>query len=415
MTFQTANKQANEKEYDSQEVKTRIVQSRVRLLLNHPFFGNLATRLIIKDATEWCPTAAVDGKHLYYNKNFLGAMDDQELDFIIAHEVMHCVYDHIDRRGSKDAQYWNMAGDYVINRDLKAHNIGKMPKVGLYDRKYDENYTDEIYNDLYTNQKEKKETLDMHIDKLLEEMEKQDKDGNGSEDGEGNKDGKKGPVKISKEERKQLKDEIKNAVIQAAQVAGAGNVPAGVERLIQELTKPKMDWRTMLDQQITSVIKNDFTFMKPSRKGWHTEAILPGLKNDTTIDICVAIDTSGSISNKMLKDFLSEINGIMSQYTDYKIYIWSFDTEVHNPVLFTPDKDIAEYQPAGFGGTEFMANWDWMKKEGVEPKKLVVFTDGYPFGQWGDENYCDTLWVVHSNHDKNIQAPFGQTCIYDSN
>lgn len=415
MTFQTANKQANEKEYDSQEVKTRIVQSRVRLLLNHPFFGNLATRLIIKDATEWCPTAAVDGKHLYYNKNFLGAMDDQELDFIIAHEVMHCVYDHIDRRGSKDAQYWNMAGDYVINRDLKAHNIGKMPKVGLYDRKYDENYTDEIYDDLYTNQKEKKETLDMHIDKLLEEMEKQDKDGNGSEDGEGNKDGKKGPVKISKEERKQLKDEIKNAVIQAAQVAGAGNVPAGVERLIQELTKPKMDWRTMLDQQITSVIKNDFTFMKPSRKGWHTEAILPGLKNDTTIDICVAIDTSGSISNKMLKDFLSEINGIMSQYTDYKIYIWSFDTEVHNPVLFTPDKDIAEYQPAGFGGTEFMANWDWMKKEGVEPKKLVVFTDGYPFGQWGDENYCDTLWVVHSNHDKNIQAPFGQTCIYDSN
>lgn len=415
MTFQTANKQSSEKEYDSQEVKTRIVQSRVRLLLNHPFFGNLATRLIIKDATEWCPTAAVDGKHLYYNKNFLGAMDDQELDFIIAHEVMHCVYDHIDRRGSKDAQYWNMAGDYVINRDLKAHNIGRMPKVGLYDSRYDENYTDEIYNDLYTNQKEKKETLDMHIDKLLEEMEKQDKDGSGNEDGEGSKDGNKGPVKISKEERKQLKDEIKNAVIQAAQVAGAGNIPAGVERLIQELTKPKMDWRTMLDQQITSVIKNDFTFMKPSRKGWHTEAILPGLKNDTTIDICVAIDTSGSISNKMLKDFLSEINGIMSQYTDYKIYIWSFDTEVHNPVLFTPEKDIAEYQPAGFGGTEFMANWEWMKKEGVEPKKLVVFTDGYPFGKWGDENYCDTLWVVHSNHDKNIQAPFGQTCIYDSN
>ena len=147
---------------------------------------------------------------------------------------------------------------------------------------------------------------------------------------------------------------------------------------------------------------------------WHTEAILPGLKNDTTIDICVAIDTSGSISNKMLKDFLSEINGIMSQYTDYKIYIWSFDTDVHNPVLFTPDKDINDYKPAGFGGTDFDANWKWMKEQGVEPKKLVVFTDGYPFGSWGDENYCDTLWVVHSNHDKSIQAPFGQTCIYEA-
>ena len=207
MTFQTQTKtKQKEKEYDSQEVKTRIVQSRVRLLLNHPFFGNLATRLIIKDATDWCPTAAVDGKHLYYNKNFLGAMDDQELDFVIAHEVMHCVYDHIDRRGQKDAQYWNMAGDYVINRDLKQHNIGKMPKVGLYDRKYDENYTDEIYDDLYVNQKQKKETLDMHIDKLLEEMKKGNGDGDSDEQGKG--DGTKGPIQISKEERKQLKDEI---------------------------------------------------------------------------------------------------------------------------------------------------------------------------------------------------------------
>jgi predicted metal-dependent peptidase len=176
-----------------------------------------------------------------------------------------------------------------------------------------------------------------------------------------------------------------------------------------------MDWRTMLDQQITSTIKNDFTWMKPSRKGWGIDAILPGLKNDTTIDICVAIDTSGSISNKMLNDFLSEINGIMSQYTDYKIYIWSFDTDVHNPELFTPDKSITDYKPAGFGGTDFDANWTWMKQNAVEPKKLIVFTDGYPFGSWGDENYCDTLWVVHSHHDKNVEAPFGQTCRYESN
>ena len=110
--------QTKQKEYDSEQVKRSIVQSRVRLLLNHPFFGNLATRLLIKDATDWCPTAAVDGKHLYYNKNFLGALDEKELDFVIAHEVMHCVYDHLERRNTKDPQYWNMAGDYVINRDL---------------------------------------------------------------------------------------------------------------------------------------------------------------------------------------------------------------------------------------------------------------------------------------------------------
>ena len=409
MTFKTTKKTEQIKEYDSEEVKKRIVQSRVRLLLNHPFFGNLATRLVIVDATEWCPTAATDGKHLYYNKDFLGAFDDAELDFVIAHEVMHCVYDHIDRRGTRQADYWNMAGDYVINRDLINQNVGRMPKVGLYDDRYRENYTDEIYDDLHQNQKKVKQTLDMHIDKLLEEMEKQDQEGSGT----GNKDGKKGPISISKEERKQLKDEIKNAIFQSAQVAGAGNIPSGVQRLIKELTNPKMDWRTMLDQQITSIVKNDFTWMKPSRKSWDVDAILPGLKNDMTIDICVAIDTSGSISDKQLKDFLSEIQGIMSQYTDYKVYVWSFDTEVHNPVMYTGDGNIADYKLAGFGGTEFNANWKWMKDNQVEPKKLIVFTDGYPWSSWGDPDYCDTLWIIHSNHDKNLQAPFGQTCRYE--
>jgi predicted metal-dependent peptidase len=232
----------------------------------------------------------------------------------------------------------------------------------------------------------KKETLDMHIDKLLDEMDKKEKGGSGS-----------GPEKISKEERKALKDEIKNAVIQAAQVAGAGKVPGGVERLIKDITNPKMDWRTMLDQQITSVIKNDFTWMKTSRKGWGVDAILPGLKNDMTIDICVAIDTSGSISNKMMKDFLGEVQGIMSQYTDFKLKLWCFDTEVHNPEDFGVDKDLLDYQLAGYGGTDFEANFKWMKDNGVEPKKLIVFTDGYPWGSWGDPNYCDTLWVIHSN------------------
>ena len=160
------------KEFDSNEVKKRIVQSRVRLLMNHAFFGNMATRLIIKDATDWCPTAATDGKHLYYNKNFLGALPDPELDFVIAHEVLHCVYDHFDRRATRDGQYWNMAGDYVINNDLKKQGVGQMPSVGLWDPKYDEKYTEEIYDDLYARQVDKQETLDMHIDQLVEELEK---------------------------------------------------------------------------------------------------------------------------------------------------------------------------------------------------------------------------------------------------
>ena len=103
---------------EDHEIRERIVQSRVRLLLKHPFFGNLATRLKLKNADDWCPTAATDGLHLFYSREFISPLTSEELDFLIAHEVMHCVYDHMERREGRDPQVWNMATDYVINGQL---------------------------------------------------------------------------------------------------------------------------------------------------------------------------------------------------------------------------------------------------------------------------------------------------------
>ena len=318
-----------------------------------------------------------------YNREFITFVAD-ELDSI-GHEV-HCVYDHMERREGRDPQIWNMATDYVINGQLVREGLGKMPKEGLHDIKYYDKNSDEIYGELKKNAVEIKVTLDMHLDGEGDKGQgKQGADGKDDKDGKG-----KQPV-MSKAEKDKLKDEIKNAVLQAAQAAGAGNVPKGVERLIKNMTEPKMDWRSLLDQHITSVVKSDYSFMRPSRKGWSVDAILPGLQPEPAVDVCVAIDTSGSISNKQLQIFLSEVKGIMDSFQDYKVHVWSFDTDVHNPEIFTPDKDITEYEPGGFGGTEFEANWTWMKENGVQPKKLIVFTDGYPWGSWGDENYRDTL------------------------
>ena len=413
MTFKTTTKSKISKKpkivaQSDEEIRERIVQSRVRLLLKHPFFGNLATRLKLKNADDFCPTAATDGRHFYYNREFITPLTPEELDFLVGHEVMHCVYDHMERREGRNPQIWNMATDYVINGQLVREGLGKMPKQGLHDSKYYDKNSDEVYQDLEKNAVEIKVTLDMHMDGEGQQG-KGDQQNPGDKDGEGKE---KMPV-MSKEEKEKLKDEVKNAVLQAAQAAGAGNVPKGVERLIKNITEPKMDWRSLLDQHITSVVKSDYSFMRPSRKGWSVDAVLPGLQPEPAVDVCVAIDTSGSISDKQLQTFLAEVKGIMDSFQDYKIHIWSFDTEVHNPEVFTPDKDITDYKPGGFGGTEFTANWEWMKEEGIQPKKLIVFTDGYPWGSWGDENYCDTLWVIHSNHDKDLEAPFGVTCHYD--
>ena len=204
-------------------------------------------------------------------------------------------------------------------------------------------------------------------------------------------------------------------MLQAAQSAGAGNVPGEVARLIQQLTEPKMNWRELIRQQIQSTIRNDYTFSRPSRKGWHTGAILPGMDFMDTIDIAVSIDMSGSICNEQAQDFLGEIKGIMEEFKDYKIKLWTFDTKVYNEEDFCADdgKDLLDYEVFGGGGTDFNCNWTYMKEQDIVPNKFIMFTDGYPWDSWGDADYCDTIFVIHSNSDKNLQAPFGATAHYD--
>lgn len=394
------------------DVKERIVVARIGLLLRHPFFGNMATRLRVEEADDWCPTAATDGRHLYFNTQFFNAMNNKEIEFVVAHEILHCVYDHFSRRENRDPKLYNIAADYIVNNLLVQDRIGTKPKVVdcFQDFKYKGWSSEAVYDDLMKNAK----TIDLDsLGELLDEHFDWD-----SEDGEGdgNKDSKgKGRPSYSKEELRQIRDEIKEAMIQAAQQAGAGNTPGEIQRMIKELTEPKMNWRELLRQQIQSTIRSDYTFSRPNRKGWHMNAVLPGMNFADTIDIAVSIDMSGSISNKQAGDFLSEIKGIMDEYKDYKIKLWCFDTKVYNEQDFTADggESLTDYQVMGGGGTDFDANWRYMKDHGITPKKFIMFTDGYPYGSWGDDTYCDTVFIIHSHHDKNLQAPFGATAHYE--
>lgn len=398
------------------EVLDRIITARVGLLLRHPFFGNMATRLKIEAADEWLMTAAVDGRKLYFNTQFFNAMDNKEVEFVIAHEILHMVYDHLGRRDSRDPLLYNIAADYIVNNLLVDDRIGKKPRiVDCYqDFKYRNWSSEDVYDDLFKQAKKNGQEFLEQLGEMLDEH--LDLDGDGDEEGEGNGKGKgKGRPKYTKAELDQIKDEIKEAMIQAASAAGAGNVPAGVQRLIKEMTESKMNWRELLRQQIQSTIKSDYTFARPSRKGWHTGAILPGMNFQDTIDICVALDMSGSIGNEQAADFLGEIKGIMDEYKDYKIKVWCFDTKVYNEQDFSADggESLSDYEIKGGGGTDFMVNWKYMKDHDIQPKKFIMFTDGYAWDSWGDPDYCDTIFIIHSNHNRNLEGPFGITAHYE--
>jgi len=402
------------------DVLDRIIVARVGLLLRHPFFGNMATRLRIQAADDWLPTAAVDGRNLYFNTQFFNAMDNKEIEFVIAHEILHCVFDHLGRRDDRHPVLYNIASDYKVNNALVRDRIGTMPKlVDCYqDFKYDEKTSEEIYDELF---EEAQDNFEQFLKQLEEEGELLDEhldmEGDGDNEGSDNgKDGKGKRPKYSKEEMKKIKEEIKEGMMQAAQAAGAGNTPKEVQRMIKELTEPKMNWREILRQQIQSTVRNDYTFARPSRKGWHTGAVLPGMNFDETIDVAIALDMSGSIGDDQARDFLSEIKGIMDEYKDYNIKLWCFDTQVYNEEDFSADggTDLMDYEIMGGGGTDFDVNWNYMKENDYVPKKFIMFTDGYPWSSWGDDEYCDTVFVIHSNYNKDIQAPFGITTHYEA-
>lgn len=397
---------------EKNKVMEKLITARVGLLLRHPFFGNMATRMKLIDASDWCATLATDGRNFYYNVGFVDKLTPKQVEFGFAHEVLHNVFDHMGRRNGREPQLSNIAADYAVNQILKDERIGEIPDtIKIFqDNKYRGWSYEQIFDDL----KDKVQYMDIEsLGELLDEhLDGEDEGKSGSSgDGDGNGEGN-GRPNYSKEELKKIRDEIKEAMVSASQSAGAGRVPASIARLITDFTEPKMDWRQLLRQQIQSMIKSNFSFARPNRKSQMSGAILPGMMNEETIDVSIAIDMSGSISDKQAKDFLGEVKGIMDEYKDFKMDLWCFDTQVYNYARFTGDTadEIMDYEVKGGGGTAFEANWEFMKDEGIEPKKFIMFTDGYPCGDWGDEDYCDTLFVIHGS--ESIVPPFGSHAYY---
>ena len=450
----------------------KITKARIDFIYNDcVFLGNLALRLKLVDATLWCPTAATDFKHLYYNRDFIGRCSLSEVKFVIAHEVMHCVYDHFNRRNGREPRMYNCAGDYVINLELKDLGIGEFPSSDtmmdpewaekmrqenpkawkkmrkefpggepgvLCDEKYRGMASEEVYDLLMKDQKDQQQqqqcnscggsgeqddgeggtepcddcggsgqsggngpvSHDMHIDPEI---------GNG--DGE---DGENGPVPMTQEEFDRMSDDMKKAIMDAAKVAegargSAGNMPGGVKRLIDEWTDSTVDWRDYLNNVIQSTLKSDYTWSRQSRKSMSSSYYLPAMDNDDLVSVDLAIDTSGSMTSEMLKDILGEVKGIMDQFADFRLRVWCFDTSTYEIHEYGPDNvdDIYDFELVGGGGTMFECNWEMMREEEIMPDQFILCTDGYPCGSWGEEDYCDTVFLVHGH--TNLVAPFGIT------
>ncbi len=315
--------------------------------------------------------------------------------FLVSHEVLHCIFNHLGRRGSREPKIYNMAADYVINAALVDSEM-KMPDVGLYDKKYFNWTAEDVYDELIKNSEDGGggSMMDLHPG---------DPGYPGDEDGEG----------MTEDELRKLEDEWKDNLIQAAQ-ACAGNVPAGLSRLIKDITEPKMDWKQMLQMHLQACVRSDYTWMRPNKRTFGMGITMPSMDLDDMVKVCIAIDVSGSVGEDMLKDFLSEVKGVMDAFSGYEIHVACFDTEVTHYQCITDEGDLEEYIASlkGGGGTDFMCWWNWAAEQEwiTEVRKCIFFTDGYPYGEWGTDGLVDTLWIVHGGRE---EGPFGVTVFYD--
>jgi predicted metal-dependent peptidase len=364
----------------NEEAKTRLIRARVALLVKQPFFGTLALRLkMVPDNNMKMKTMATDGKHIYYDEEFVMERTHDDLMFIVGHEVGHCVFEHVGRREGRDPKRWNHAADYVVNAILKDADFA-IPADALYSPIYAGWSTDEIYKALPP------DPPGQSADELME-----DGDGDG------------GSAADNKAAREELEGDWKLATVQAANAAAAaGNLPNTLKRFIDELIRGKDDWRGVLWRFATEVTKNDYSYSRLNRKFASIGIYLPGLYSEAMGLFISNIDTSGSISQEVLTAFASEITAIRDAVHPQQLINIYCDAAVNHIDEFD-EYDELHFDMHGGGGTDFRPPFQYIADNNLEPKCVVYLTDGYgPFPAVAPP--YPVLWLMTTN----VEPPWGE-------
>lgn len=262
-------------------------------------------------------------------------------------------------------------------------------------------------------------TWDEHND-LTGDQQKNEGDGGVSEDEDGNMIAT-GMPDLSKSSVDKKMENFKGNLIVAKDLSKsatrqAGRLPAGVERALRELEEPVFNWRQYIKKHVLGLRRREPSWMNPRRRAFDSGIILPGKKKEKMYRIHISLDTSGSVTDQELNDFLSEVYGAARQLRNVEITIWTFDGDIHNVQTFSKNKihEIPKYKCYGNGGTDFMKNWEYMQENNIKPDIFIMFTDGGYFGEPGIPKYCETLYVIHNDHSRsvNIDKKYGKTIWY---
>jgi len=358
-----------------------FTKARSRLVLDNPFFGTLCLRLkpVERDDID---TGAVDGVNLFYNPKWFAKQGPLERVGFLAHEVMHVVLLHITRRGERHPKKWNVAADYAINNHLIKEGFF-LPKGGLLDSKYDDMSTDAIYN-------------------MLPEP-PQGWDGV-SDDSGGCGGVLDHPTANTAESTGAIEAALNVAINQAAEAAKAqGKLSGNLASLVCDITEAKVDWRAVLGRFLRANNKSDFTWQRPNRRFIAQGMYLPSMHNPCLEEIAIVHDSSGSVSENELSQFLTETSFILHELNPEKVHLIQCDTEVTSDVEYTREALPLQVEYKGRGGTMFSPAIDYVNKTHPNVAALIYLTD-LECDDFGDKPSYPVLWITTQPGE----APYGE-------
>ena len=395
------------------DIENKLVAARTWLIIDKPFLGALVLRLPLVEANpKWCPTTATDARSFYYNRAYIDALSFEQTKFILAHEALHCALSHFARREHRDKRRWDLACDFAVNPLLVADGLTPAPDALILDA-YKDMTAEEIYPCIQENADEK--PMDQHLYDQEPSRGSNEPGGQGGHDGaqddgggsQGELDPEAGgapqPPPLSAPERESLNKQWQQRLASAAQQAiQAGKLGGSMARIVDHLLQPQLPWRMLLAHYMTRAARNDYSFAHPSRR--EGTAILPGLRSQH-IDLVVALDTSGSISDEEMREFVSEVNAIKGQ-VGARITLHACDERLaqDGPWTFEPWEEI-DLPPHwhGGGGTRFTPVFEWAENLDRPPNLLLYFTDAK--GEFPKrEPSFPVLWLVKGRE----KVPWGQ-------
>ncbi len=403
----------------------RICRARISLILQHPFFATLALKLKITE-DSCCHTAWTDGKVLAYNPDYINVLSSDKLAGLTAHLVMHPACGHHKRRRNRDSDNWNRACDYAINPILLDAGF-TLPDGFLYREDLAGRSADTIYEVIVgeseAQQKEEEGNSESEQNSGEEELasDQDQTDGSESEDSEENdKDeestgdpGLSGEVRDSGDEAGsgsgESGDDVNDwgeTVIRAAVNARSmGKLPGGIERLLDKELRPKLSWKQLLARFIERSARSDYSWIPPNRRYLHNDIYFPGLKNSELGNVCIAVDTSGSIHQSELEMFAAEISEILCNYPAQVELVYC-DMQVQGSRNYDRCELPVEIKPVGGGGTDFRPVFSHIEKSPVSPGCLIYLTDLECINYPPKAPSYPVLWVKVG--DSHRTPPFGE-------